>query len=181
MSVRDAVDAMKRDPHPSFAGPPLCPDCGKRHFLPYNHAGQCTVKGCAEPVLVHDKKPGLFCSRHSVEDGDRIRKANLAVDAFVEKLPKNRGPAFVAASAELAALMPKPEPEWIPPQSLNPKATRRFYVRSRSRPTQEHLVQLLPTLLVCSCEAGRTGHRCKHKEVVEAFLLEGAREIPIDN
>ncbi len=156
-----------------------CPWCGKRH------THMVSEEECERRVKLLCAN-GCGRTRHKVK-GHRD-PCSLCVECCTEKhggppgleQPKNKQPEFLALSEEFAALMPKPEPEWIPPQSLNPKATRRFYVRSRSRPTQEHLVELLPTLLVCSCEAGRTGHRCKHKEVVEEFLLAGAREIPIE-
>ncbi len=91
----------------------------------------------------------------------------------------HQSPEFLAASAELATILGQPESleKPVPPAYPNPKAVRRFYVRSRSRPTQEHCVELLEDRLTCSCEAGRTRHRCEHIKDVEAFIFVGVREV----
>ncbi len=174
----------------------VCERCnGKRHAPLWHHAGQCTTKVdglfCPNDALIDRRgKPMLFCASHSLDaEGGRTVEAGSdqssllpkGVSRFDSGLRKNQAPAFIATSGELAAELGQPASleKPVPPQELSPRTVRAFYVRSRSRPSQEHLVSLLPERIVCTCEAGRIGHSCYHKQTIEAFILEGVREVPI--
>ncbi len=113
------------------------------------------------------------------EDSGEAQAAATIEEPSVISATASRYSEFLAASAELATILGQPESleKPVPPAYPNPKAVRRFYVRSRSRPTQEHCVELLEDRLTCSCEAGRTRHRCEHIKDVEAFIFVGVREV----
>ncbi len=115
------------------------------------------------------------------EDSGEAQTAATIEEPSVISATASRYSEFLAASAEFAAVLgqPKSLEKPVPPAYPNPKAVRRFYVRSRSRPTQEHCVELLEDRLSCSCEAGRTRHRCEHIKDVEAFIFVGVREVTV--
>ncbi len=170
----------------------VCERCGgRRHPALWKHAGQCTQKVdglfCTNDALPDRRgKPMMFCGEHSVEASTVYRNGHRPVKAEMEgSTPsgsaKNQAPAFLEASGELAAELGQPESleKPVPPQELSPRTVRAFYVRSHSRPSQEHLVSLLPERLVCTCEAGQSGHKCRHKEAVEAAIFAGVREVAL--
>ncbi len=164
---------------------PHCPKCQKHHPEPWKHEGFCDIKGCGRPAINYgsERRPkwGLFCREHSVEAG----LSSVSPRELARERAKNQAPAFIAKSGELAEALGQPEilePKMSPPIAPNPKALRRFMVRSRSRPSQEHMVELIDGImqgLFCACEAGRTGHACHHILDVEASIFAGIREVPV--
>ncbi len=175
------------------SGPAVCERCHKKHPSPWKHIfrdergkvvwSQCgQIVGddyCPNVALVHNGKFGLLCAIHSQEDPDHIeprvkggKYARFITDADRE--------AMREASKPLAKTLGQPESlKPVPPVTLNPKATRRFYVRSRSRPPYEHCVQFIDDWLACSCEAGITNQHCWHKEVVSALIEIGVKEVSV--
>ncbi len=98
-----------------------CERCGgRRHPALWKHAGQCTQKVdglfCTNDALPDRRgKPMMFCGEHSVEAPTVYRNGHGPVKAEMEgSTPsgsaKNQSPAFIAASGDLAALMPKEAP-----------------------------------------------------------------------
>ncbi len=102
------------------AGLPHCDRCtaekglvdgeGRHHVPSWKHEGQCKTGDCRNQARDYAKpgrKPrwGLFCPEHE--------PFPETIEAAVVSVLKHKAPEFVAASAELAALMPQPEPPTV--------------------------------------------------------------------